>query len=564
MDIASNLGLSKAASFRSMRRGSQQAPSHHPSEGRKSIAGSRAALLLALNNNAASVEFDRTSETSSMEERRYAALLGPDRDYDAIPEFGEVHEAKNVGHRLYISGVAKQKAREEKLRARREKIILKELNELTTKPSITNHARAKPSKGSMFADHSEEWLLRREERLALTADKVRADRERELTASPSINKKSAEIAESSGYRGPVAGWEEHFAKYYAKKSCAALQAPPPGMFTPNVNHTYRNAHPEDVSVASIDVSSRLYEDAVAREEKQKELREREFEQSLLDPYTKRPYFTPSRVDYPIARPEQTPEEAGARLHSLWEDQQKKREEKAKATQKQSDESKFRPAIDPHSVQIGERRRRPLYEKKDLSASLKSNTRNAHDTSQDTTTTKKISTQKVEEFLRRTDRSSAMRQQRLEQIRNSEHERQTNECTFKPAVNRKSMEIFFEINQYGTDLADYTTNRRQKHIVDTPTVASAATPRTFTTGAGSPRTNSDANNRYGYTPSASPITTGRSDGAQGGHRGGGAAPTAAYRDPNSMGSATNNASAYAQQFEQQMFQVLDEWRRLEDV
>ena len=569
---------------------------------------------------------DHVSETSSAEERRFAELLGSDSESD----MGGGMEAGNVGERLYITGTAKERRKQERLQREREKVLLKELNEVTTKPRITHHARWKPSKGAMFAEHAIEWENRRREKLEESARKAREEEGRELMPSPHINRRSAEIAASRHYQGPVSGWEDHFAKYCAKKAAQQNQAPQPGMFSPNINR-YKGLDASRTE-ERIPIGDRLFEESFVREDRLREMEEMQREQELVDEFTNRPLFTPSTVEYPL--PEERAAQgaavdAGARLHALHNARLERRRQTQASSDSNDASTMFSPKVNKHSQEIGDRRRKPLYhnkvdyhkehleaEERERALGFKPSINASPRTTSNPPVVRQRAVPTAKDFVHRNEALNRQRQARLAKIKEEALEHQSRECTFQPSVNRRSMEIFQSINRYGTELMDAPSlryqaggaselhsaarNRNPESIhrsgsnVLNGTSGVADSLNATRNGASMMMMNSggvaspapkpqlhqhqqphrvDPSQRQPQYPIRSPSGIDRSTPGKslpvpspgGGERYSMSRGNSGVAGPSSPSQhQQEDLSEYVEHFQRQMFQVMDEWRRLEDV
>eukprot|EP00756_Hemistasia_phaeocysticola_P057927 Hpha_TRINITY_DN34538_c0_g1::TRINITY_DN34538_c0_g1_i1::g.96367::m.96367 len=192
----------------------------------------------------------------------------------------------SVGERLYYLGCGQERSKQERLRKERERQALLEMSQVTAAPVITQRAKQMPSKGVAFHEQSLEWRKRldhnkRQQQAAQASDEVV-----EMCQTTLVTTRSENIISRLGsrYRGPITGWNRHFARYQTKKNTV----PERELFAPNINITAsirRDPRP---------VGERLHEDANKREERLREASEVAVQQAVVDPVTMMPYFTPNR------------------------------------------------------------------------------------------------------------------------------------------------------------------------------------------------------------------------------------------------------------------------------
>ena len=488
---------------------------------------------------------DGASDTSSQQERKFANLLGVE-DGDQREE-SQGQTIQNVGHRLFKHGCDRTRAREEALRSEREKILMKEMTQLTQRPAITSRAREKPSKGHQFSDLAAIWQHERDLKVQSIARESRARSEAEVTATPQLNNHSLAIVESSGqYEDPVHGWEKHYAKYCAKRTAPL----PKTLFSPNINPNAVRADPDQP------IHERLYDDSRVRYDKLYESAKRAREAELHDPATGRPYFSPQALRTPEAQQRATPERNKSVYEALHESSKKKAD--AAKSDAGDPEATFTPKINPKSVELAEKVRKPLYTPVKIEKSPSKDDAAKEDES------KSPNRQKVnlEEFFRRTTRCDHVRQARMEALRNEKQEREEGDLTFQPRINKRSVELFEAAHVYGKPITTPTSappppqSRMTSAGYDSPTLGQPSTTR----------------QAAGSTPRSAraELSQRRSPAPSGGYHLQAASPSraeaAAAPHASAVGAPGGGAGEddYLGNFEKQMYAVLDEWRRLEEV
>eukprot|EP00672_Neobodo_designis_P024987 CAMPEP_0174848470 /NCGR_PEP_ID=MMETSP1114-20130205/13543_1 /TAXON_ID=312471 /ORGANISM="Neobodo designis, Strain CCAP 1951/1" /LENGTH=608 /DNA_ID=CAMNT_0016082773 /DNA_START=46 /DNA_END=1872 /DNA_ORIENTATION=- len=158
---------------------------------------------------------ETASDTSSVRERKFANLLGGD---DSGSERDVSPTGRSVGHRLYYTGTGRERQKQERLRDERERLLMSEMAQMTQRPNITARARSKMSKGQYFADHASMWSEQRDQRLRKAAQEVAKERFADVRDKPALNPRSEALVKAHGeYKGPVRHWKEHFEKFSARR-----------------------------------------------------------------------------------------------------------------------------------------------------------------------------------------------------------------------------------------------------------------------------------------------------------------------------------------------------------
>lgn len=514
---------------------------------------------------------ETASDTSSMQERKFTAKLGA-AAYDASvaggsSPLGAYVVPANVGHRLYISGTSKEQERQSRLRAQRERLLMLEMSQVTRRPNITHRARSKPAKGALFSDHSALWEKRRDDhRRAL----LRAEQERrlaEVTASPAINPASQRILDEGGhYRDPVTGWDEHFARYVAKRTAAL----PPEMFSPNIN---ANAVRPD---ADRDIADRLFGDSYDRRERLRSEAQRRLREETIDPATGRPFFTPQS-----ARPDAPGRGAGV-FDALHDNSKEWQARRNAPVDTHEPALTFTPKVNPRSAELSEKSRKPLYTPNKtpraadgaspsaLSASCGGG--GASGASAASPERRAAQPIDLQEFFRRAARDGQVRQARMKALRDEYSSRDRSDCTFHPRVNEHSLELFVQMSHFGTEGAAGVGgvgvvggSSAGRGVAGTP--RAGGSPRSPRGGGGGGTASASATARSGGAP---PTPGGNGDSARRLRRppaavspAGASARGAAGRRAGSPREG-GEAADYIASFEKQMAAVLDEWKRLEEV
>jgi hypothetical protein len=542
--------------------------------------------------------FETTSDTSSQRERKFANLLGEsDSGSDR-----EAPQGRSVGHRLYHTGCGREKVKQDRLREERERLLMSEMAQMTQRPNITARARSKMSKGQHFADHAAMWSAQRDHHLRIAAQKVANERFAEVQVKPTLNARSEAIIRSSGdYKGPVRHWREHFEKFSARRVRDDAATHHEASFTPNIN---ANAVRVDVER---DITDRLYQESAARRER---LQQRAYEQQareMLDAATGRPLFAPHALRSVDVGPPRKAEELSAQLHEDSYEMARKREQAI--VQHADPECTFKPTLNESSHILAGKARKPLYvpraqrvedERAKRERVQVQRARSAEPTPRQPSATR-VS---VDDFLRRTQRNETTRAQKLDHIRQEQEGRETRECTFHPAISRRSEEIFFASNVSGTPMRSplepmpQTPYAPDRSGVASPTNPSTArmsasplrlSPKAGTTGARARTAADEFAAVMAASGIASATTTGNVPPTGQARRSPRVETASAYHEmddakspaplpprpttPRGISPAAGTGSAgggigdvdqYIAAFESQMYSVLEEWRKLEEV
>lgn len=560
--------INRTGSFRSIdRRSADRSSNHGTSENR--VEGAERffqQMKRGASRGPGATELDAASETSSQQERKFAALLGPDpHDLFAGGRAGS-SGPMNVGKRLYITGVTRLQEKEERLQDVRERILMREMAEMTQRPAITRKARQRQKKGKLFADQGAEWIEKKVSNLAVLKQKMRDAEVEGMQPQPTLNRKSSIIVErlDTEYKSPVSGWESHFAKFCSRNTSAAT---PRETFQPSINS---NAVRVDIEK---DIGERLYEDSIARDEKKKAAEKEQRERELTDPNTGRALFSPQPLD--VGREKRSPIKITEDLLEEGKRLEKKKEALKETILKSDPNLTFSPSLNKRSIAIADSsntKRKPLHEPvqrkidlDDSKAKASPDTAVAASPAVGTVATinKKKNFSDPNDFLRRIELSVHLRHQRLAELQNTLLEEERRLCSFQPLLNRKSVELVEQLETYSSeDLSAVRLMLQQQQ----PNLSHQSTAETLL----KPRFNSDSVGRQSTTPrrahvahassllasSPSPVAldVGRAVSLATGASSLGAAPSSP-RPP--------KVSEYVSSFEQQMFAVLDEWRKVED-
>jgi hypothetical protein len=550
--------VNRSASFRSMDRRSADGVSRSMSGGGDGGGGGTAEKFfshLKRGGGGTRTEMDAMSETSSQQERKYSALLGGPDPHELLARGGTSSGPMNVGKRLYVVGINRLVDKEERLQNVREQVLMREMSEMTQRPAITRKARQRAAKGAMFAESGREWLEIKERHLLDNQERVKAAEVVGMQEQPTLNRKSSTMVERLGdYQGPVTGWETHFAKYCAKKTSTT----PRDLFQPTINS---NAIRIDIEK---EIGQRLFDDSSLREARRLELERSIREKELVDPNTGRQLFSPLPLDCNPNRELRSPDRLAEELLEGGRRIAEKKMELAKKIHSTDPNLTFSPSINKRSSKIAHKvERSPLHmpRKREESSSGASPARHLEASARKQPTVS--SHADPHEFLRRTELSEHLRQQKLLDLHRTVSADQDRECSFQPRINRRSFEICEkQTSQFG----DESPVTSDFHRV--PKASSASKPAVFrqpqfapsvghTSGASHSSGAHYSVNELANSPSfvASPqyadVQTPRSSQL---------APLPQQRP--SLQSPPK-VEAYINSFEQQMFQVLDEWRRIED-
>eukprot|EP01060_Flectonema_neradi_P017792 TRINITY_DN2462_c0_g1_i1.p1 TRINITY_DN2462_c0_g1~~TRINITY_DN2462_c0_g1_i1.p1 ORF type:complete len:593 (+),score=143.41 TRINITY_DN2462_c0_g1_i1:49-1827(+) len=438
----------------------------------------------------------------------------------------------SVGERLYYIGCGMQRNRQERLRRERENQIVAELSAVTAKPMITNRARQLPAKGSEFAEHNTLWSKRLEKERRKHEAKKHMDDIAETLQKVEMNPKSAAMIErgrlKAKYRGPISGWNKHFAKFQTKKNII----PEREVFSPNINVTSANLQRDG------GVGERLYEEASRKEERLRTMVNMASLRELVDPVTDQPYFKPHTPHAGAATSCQRrsrSRDVDSVVHSLLsrgQETQKKKERAA--SQDHSQKYSFKPRLNARSREmVTAKGKKPLYDREKFSR--KSKRQAANILSQPVSPGDKVEDKGIrvdssgvptyctQAFIRRNERLVLHRQERVNAIKREMEEKELQHCTFTPRICRQSTDILTNGQAISTGAA-YSTKSMERRRPHNP--SGIASPQ--------PVSALHSQQHMAHEPGS---------------------PEAVDAD---VGTVVVSS------FEKEMMNVLEEWRKLEDV
>lgn len=525
-------------------------------------------------------EMDAMSDTSSQQERKFSMLLGGPDPHDMLIRGGPAGGPMNVGKRLYVVGVNRLIDKEERLQNVREQVLMKEMSEMTQRPAITRKARQRSGKGALFADSGREWLENKERHLIDAQERVKAAEVIGMQAQPTLDRKSSTMVERLGdYQGPVTGWETHFAKYCAKKTSTT----PRDLFQPTINS---NAIRVDIEK---EIGQRLYDDSVIREQRREQLEREVHEKELVDPNTGRQLFSPQPLDCNPNRELRSPNRLTEELLEGGRRIEEKKKEVANKIRNNDPNLTFSPTINKRSGVIAQKvQRSPLHQpRRRLSPGATPDTSavaspaSPSDANGSASKVKQQAHIDPNEFLRRTELSEHLRQQKLLELQRSVDAEQGRECSFQPRINRRSFEIWEkQTSQYGGgggggNVVDGVASKsaavasappaafRQPQFAHSSLGSTSHSMARLehpvspgTSGPGIMNASSVSFRHSAISSSPPPSTTTQYQ----------TSPLDLYNDRQPQRSNLQSppkVETYINSFEQQMFQVLDEWRRIED-
>eukprot|EP00754_Rhynchopus_humris_P014316 Rhum_TRINITY_DN14382_c18_g1::Rhum_TRINITY_DN14382_c18_g1_i1::g.85377::m.85377 len=455
-----------------------------------------------------------------------------------------------VGERLYYIGCGMERNKQERLRKEREHRVVSELSQVTAKPMITQRARELPSKGVAFPEQSLAWQKRLDKERRKQSARQCMDEVAETLQTVQMSARSQALLErgrlKATYRGPIAGWNKHFARYQTKKNVV----PDREIFAPNINASSATLERDGT------VGDRLHEEAYRKVERLRTMMHHQSQEELVDPETRLPYFQP-RV---VRSRSRDVDAVVSTLLSKGQEAQKKREKQASDDARHS----FTPVINQRSSEIvGVKGRRPLYDpakfkknsKRDRSCDKDAGGAGAEEGgaggggaggSRREAASPHFSTC-TQSFVRRNERLLLNRQERAKAIRRQQDAKELEQCTFTPRICKQSEDILQGGTAYVERGATATRSKSADHTHGHAHAAASQHQMSLTGmrashgGAGAPPLREGVPApQYDLLPTTSPA-----HGARG-------APDALHIDP------------HVTSFEKEMLNVLEEWRRLEEV
>ena len=410
---------------------------------------------------------------------------------------------------------------------------MKEMAEMTQKPNITQKARARGAKGVLFAEHARAWQLQREERVTEKANELLTDELKTVQASPSIDSRSARMVEQLEYHGPISGWETHFAKFCARKASAMKQ----DVFQPNIN---ANALRKDVSV---DISTRLFNEAEERKVRLNRLALDVREKEMLDPCTGLPLFQPQALPIPQELPRPTKEYLAEYLFEKGAELEAKKLRLAQQVIAEQTPT-FKPQINAASAALAKGlERQPLHLPRRQSPARTHN----HQPPAVSPQQSGSSPPSADEVVRRIQQAAMARELRLQEVRRTVESEQSKQCTFKPRINRVSLDMFRTANS-----VDLPTEEEMG--VGQNASSRTAQSRAFAEGVAALRQPRFSESGKRHTDPLSPPPKLASSMSP--------FPTQPQQTPGNSHPRIPPVDTYISNFEKQMVAVLDEWRKLE--
>ncbi|RNF14706.1 uncharacterized protein Tco025E_05787 [Trypanosoma conorhini] len=366
---------------------------------------------------------------------------------DFLEEEEEQRQHPTPWERLYEEGLKREARRQEvfeKATAHRVARALFDQQCLTAGRGST-HSWKKD-----FAERQQRWLEEKEERVRQLRELAEVAELRRLQP-PAINEVSQHMAARAGHEGPIRGWEAHYARYAIR--FAGNPSIPTQMFRPNINLNARHSGESDV-----DIGERLYSEDMERRRRLHELTIMYRQNELIDSCTGKPYFTPSSPWKAEAartrRGEARARSAAKAAEMLYTKAQEQRERRGKLVERTHDEHSFAPEICRLSRKMAERRKKRENRQEEVAP-------------QPSAPRERMSRLKLEMFLSREEACLARRRQKLEEAERQRLEKQQEECTFVPRINKRSVEIFEGSQQRYSSLSPPLETTRLDAVGATP-------------------------------------------------------------------------------------------------
>ena len=199
------------------------------------------------------------------------------------------------------------------------------------------------------------------------------------------------------------------------------------------------------------ISDRLFEDSDRREARRKQLEEELRAKELIDPNTGSKLFSPHSLH---EKGERTPEDVARRLLQLGREAEERKKELAEKYTKCDHNLTFSPKLSEKSKAIAEATtRRPLYEPKPKVSGNGSPEKEKVLESEGSTQRKqhKRSGSDPSGFFRRSERAEQIRQEKLREMAVAVASQELSECTFQPHISRRSLDLFRSAHNYGVPM-----------------------------------------------------------------------------------------------------------------
>ncbi|KAJ9470181.1 hypothetical protein DIPPA_03876 [Diplonema papillatum] len=373
---------------------------------------------------------------------------------DEITESSDIDIRKlSVGERLYYIGCGMERNKQERLRREREQKIVSELSQVTAKPMITPKARNLPSRGTDFAEQNMLWVRRLEKERKRHIAKKRMEDIAETLQKVEINRRSAALMAGGKlkekYKGPISGWNKHFARYQTRKNVV----PQREVFSPNINTTSATLNRDGM------IGERLYSEATRKEDRLRDMITMAALRELVDPGTGQPYFTPFAGDKAgHVRSKSSSRDMDTVVHSLLSKGQESQKKREKAT---TDETAakytFTPRLNRRSKEMAAvKPRKPLYDASKFSkagvfqqqqqqqqqqqALSQSNTSPAASRAIKLDGLPTYGDSNTAAFRKRNERLLISKQERVHFLKREQDRKELEQCTFTPRICKQSEDI----------------------------------------------------------------------------------------------------------------------------
>ncbi|KAG2386608.1 hypothetical protein C9374_002352 [Naegleria lovaniensis] len=331
---------------------------------------------------------------------------------------------------LYERGRKFLDNREQKLMKERERLESRGENECTFQPTISKKAKKLVREENLYEFNSK-WKSKVDQNLEeLRAKQAQREEETIFSKPAPLSLVSQFIImkkmEQKEYSGPISGWEKRFDEFRQKPSGVDDEQYD---FSPKINEKsalLAQKHRSEQE-AVLDPFERLYEDS-----------KRKKDEDLS--WTKKEKRKNNTSEHNTSSNSTDDEKNKTKLAELefykkvMERQSEAERKKAKLKEDENDKYSFKPHINRHSLDLAKHiERQPLYSprktQEDQSSININDSQNAHK--------KKF---EVESFLQRRLQKEKQRQDKIKQMKHDIDELEMKECTFKPIINPKSLEL----------------------------------------------------------------------------------------------------------------------------
>ncbi|KAL9654434.1 hypothetical protein ABK040_010457 [Willaertia magna] len=347
-------------------------------------------------------------------------------------------ETPNVGVALYEKGRQFLELKEAKINKEREKIQQKGVDDLTFKPEISKKAK-KITRESNCYEYNNKWRERVDSEIEeMRQRKLREEEEQNLAKTIPISEVSKTIIkkkqEQKEYIGPISGWEKRVDEYKHLKETTLEEE---FDYKPKINERSLQLakHAKD-RCENGNTFERLYNIAVKKKLENEHNKSTENNKSAE--HHKNDNISVQGSD--ASDIHEKLRRSADHLEfwkKLFDKQAEVDKKKAKLKEYEDHKHSFHPKINANSIDLAKHATRsPLY-------TLKKNEEDSFMKGSLSPRGKMVKPKKkfeISEFIQRRLNREKQKEDKLKQMKQNQREEEMKECTFKPNINQKSLEL----------------------------------------------------------------------------------------------------------------------------